>query len=202
MIPNLDKAARAAADASGSSRPDPLRILQSLPNVLLIAFESSAGVLSGQDSMTLVEKRNGFLHYIVLYNSGLPPYQLRRALARELGHVVLRHDGSDPEYVWSEEADCFAFHFLARPAVEIRYRPLYDSVSRSFKDMRVFSSISDLKHAIAEERTRFSHYVGKPVFYTSDDVQISALDDPDYFAGWNNYSSVSIAGRPVGFCGE
>lgn len=202
MIPNLDKAALAAADAAGSSRPDPLHVLQSLPNVLLIAFESSAGVLSGQDSLTLVEKRNGCFHYIVLYNSSLPPYQLRRALARELGHVILRHDGSDPEFIWSEEADCFAFHFLARPAVEIRYRPLYDSVSRSFKDMRVFSSISDLKHAIAEERTRYSYYVGKKEVYTSDDVQISALDDPDYFAGWNNYSSVAIGNQTIGYCGE
>lgn len=204
MTPNLDRAARAAADISRRSAvfADPLHVLQSLPNVLMIAFFSSDGVLSGHDSLTLVERKSGHLHYIVLYNSSLSPYQLRRALARELGHVVLCHDGSDPEYVWSEEADCFAFHFLARPAVEIRYRPLYDSVSRSFKDMRVFPSISDLKHAIAEERTRYSHYVGKPVFYTSDDVQISALDDPDYFAGWNNYSSVSIAGRPVGFCGD
>ena len=203
MTPDLDKAARAAADASdGSFRPDPLRLLQSMPNVLLIAFESSAGVLNGQNSMALVEKRNGNLHYIVLYNSSLPHYQLQRALARELGHVLLRHDGASSEYIWSEEADCFAFHFLcARPAVPVLYRPLYSSLSMSFKDMRKFPSLDALRQAIADERTRYSYYVGKNISYTPDDVQISALDD-DLIAGWKNYSSVSVAGCPVGFCGE
>ena len=203
MTPDLDKAARAAADASAlSSGPDPLQVLLSLPNVLLIAFESSDGVLSGQDSLTLAESRNDRLHYIVLYNSALPPYQLRRALARELGHVFLCHDGSSPEYVWTEEADCFAFHFLcSRPAVPVLYRPLYDSLSMSFKDMRTFPSLDALRQAIADERTRFSYYVGKKIDYTLDDVQISALED-DVIAGWKNYCSVSVAGQTVGYCGE
>ena len=203
MIPDLDKAARAAADASAlSSGSDPLAVLQSLPNVLLIAFESSAGMLCGQDALTLVDRKGEHLHYIVLYNSALPNYQLRRALARELGHVFLRHDGASPEYIWSEEADCFAFHFLcARPSVPVLYRPLYDSLSMSFKDMRTFPSLDALRQAIADERTRFSYYVGKNVDYTLDDVQISALDD-DLIAGWKNYSSVSVAGHTVGYCGE
>ena len=203
MIPDLEKAARAAADASAlSSGPYPLAVLQSLPNVLLIAFESSAGMLCGQDALTLVDRKCEHLHYIVLYNSTLPDYQLRRALARELGHVVLRHDGASPEYVWTEEADCFAFHFLcSRPAVPVLYRPLYDSLSMSFKDMRTFPSLDALRQAIADERTRYSYYVGKNISYTPDDVQISALDD-DLITGWKNYSSVSVAGCPVGFCGE
>jgi len=203
MTPDLDNAARAAADASAlSSGPDPLQVLRSLPNVLMIAFESSDGVLSGQDSLTLVDRKGEHLHYIVLYNSALPPYQLRRTLARELGHVFLRHDGSSPEYIWTEEADCFAFHFLcSRPAVPVLYRPLYDSLSMSFKDMRTFPSLDALRQAIADERTRYSYYVGKNIDYTLDDVQISALDD-DLIAGWKNYCSVSVAGQTVGYCGE
>lgn len=173
-----------------------------MPNVLLISFESSSGLLSGQDSLTLVDRKGDHLHYIILYNSALPDYQLRRALARELGHVFLRHDGSSPEYIWSEEADCFAFHFLcARPAVPVLYRPLYESLSMSFKDMRTFPSLDALRQAIADERTRYSYYVGKKIDYTLDDVQISALED-DLIAGWKNYCSVSVAGQTVGYCGE
>lgn len=204
MIPNLDNAARAAADVARrfAIPADPLRVLQSLPNVLLMAVEASAGMLAGQDAFALVERKDEHLHYIVLYDSSLPSYQLRRALARELGHVVLRHDGSSPEYVWSEEADCFAFHFLCyRPAVTVLYRPQYDSLSMSFKDMRTFPSMDALRQAIADERTRYSHYVGKNVCYSLDDVQISALDE-DLIAGWKNYSSVVIDNQTVGYCGE
>lgn len=204
MTPNLDRAARTAADISRRSAvpADPLRVLQSLPNVLIIAFFSSDGVLSGHDSLTLVERKGEHLHYIVLYNSSLPEYQLRRALARELGHVALRHDGSSPEYIWSEEADCFAFHFLCpRPVIVIRYRPRHDSLSMSFKDMRTFSSLDELRRAIADEYTRVSRYVGKNVCYTPEDVKISAPEE-DMIAGWKNYSAVSIAGHTLGYCGE
>jgi len=202
MVPNLKKAARLAAETI-SSFPcsDPLRVLRSLPNVLLIAFESSAGLLSGQDSLTLVDRKNNNLHYIVLYNSALPDYQLRRALARELGHVVLCHDGSSPEYVWTDEADCFAFHFLCLRPVVIRYRPRHDSVSFSFKSMQEYSSMDELKTAVAEQHTRYSRFIGRNVLYTSDDVQISALEK-DIFAGWKNYSSVVVGNQTVGYCGE
>lgn len=202
MIPDLANAARAASALfDPSSRPDPLRVLRSLPNVLLIAFESSAGILSGQDSLTLVDRKGNNLHYIVLYNSALPDYQLRRALARELGHVVLRHDGNAPEYIWMEEAECFAFHYLALRPVVVRFRPLHSSVSWSFKGMLEFSSMDDLKAALAEQHTRFSRFIGRNVSYTADDVQISALDK-DHFAGWKNYSSVVIGNHTVGYCGE
>lgn len=204
MTPNLDRAARAAADISRRSAvpADPLAVLQSLPNVLLIAFSSSDGMLAWHDALTLVDRKGEHLHYIVLYNSSLPEYPLRRALARELGHVVLRHDGSSPEYIWSEEADCFAFHFLCyRPAVTVLYRPQYDSLSMSFKDMRTFPSMDALRQAIADERTRYSHYVGKNVCYSLDDVQISAPEE-DLIAGWKNYSAVSVAGHTLGYCGE
>lgn len=202
MVPNLNKAARLAAETiSLYSCSDPLRILQSLPNVLLIAFDSSAGMLSVQDSLTLVELKSNHLHYIVLYNSALSDYQLRRALARELGHVVLCHDGSSPEYAWTDEADCFAFHFLCHRPVVIRYRPHHDSVSFSFKSMQEYSSMIELKTAIAEQLTRYSRFIGRNVLYTSDDVKISALEK-DIYAGWKNYSSVIVGNQTVGYCGE
>ena len=203
MTPDLNKAARAAADVfSSSCRPDPLHVLQSMPNVLLISFESSAGLLSGQDSLTLVDRKGDHLHYIVLYNAALPVYRLQRALARELGHVALRHDGSAPEYVWTEEADCFAFHFLCmRPAVTIYFRPHHASVSWSFKDMQEFSSLQELKEVIAEQRTRYSRFIGRNVSYTPDDVHISALEK-DHFGNWKNYSLVAIDNQTIGYCGE
>ena len=43
---------------------------------------------------------------------------LQRALARELGHIVLGHDGSRPEDVRTEEALVFARHLLCpRPVI-------------------------------------------------------------------------------------
>lgn len=203
MTPDLNKAARAAVYAFNTySLLDPLRVLRSMPNVLLISFESSAGLLCDHDSLTLVDRKGDRLHYIVLYNAALPDYRLRRALARELGHVILRHDGSSPEYIWTEEADCFAFHFLCfHPPVTIRFRPHYETVSWSFKDMQEFSSLQELKEVIAEQRTRYSRFIGRNVSYSPDDVRISALDE-DIYAGWKNYSSVVVDGQTIGYCGE
>lgn len=57
--------------------------------------------------------------YIVVYSQRLPLYILQRALARELGHIVLEHDGQRlPEDVRMAEAHCFAHHFLTpRPII-------------------------------------------------------------------------------------
>jgi hypothetical protein len=45
-------------------------------------------------------------------------YILQRALAREMGHIVLGHDGSLPEDVRMAEALTFAHHFLCpRPLI-------------------------------------------------------------------------------------
>ena len=43
-----------------------------------------------------------------------------RALARELGNVVLEHDGTLPEEIRNEEARAFAHHFLCpRPLISL-----------------------------------------------------------------------------------
>lgn len=57
--------------------------------------------------------------YVVVYSQRLPLYILQRGLARELGHIVLEHDGKRlPEDVRMEEAMMFAHHFLTpRPVI-------------------------------------------------------------------------------------
>lgn len=84
----------------------------------------------------------------------------------------------------------------------ILYRPYNIIISASFKAMQIFSSIDDLKQFIADEQTRISRFVGRSVVYSPADIEIQSLDRKDVFAGWKNYSSVSVAGRPVGYCGE
>ena len=61
------------------------------------------------------------IKYVVVYSQRLPFYLLQRGLARELGHIVLEHDGQRlPEEVRMEEAQCFAHHFLTpRPIIRI-----------------------------------------------------------------------------------
>ena len=47
----------------------------------------------------------------------LPQYLVQRALAREMGHIVLGHDGSRPQDVRNAEALCFAHHLLCPRAL-------------------------------------------------------------------------------------
>lgn len=110
---------------------DPLPILKKTKNVILMSFSEmseSAGMsresivnLFGdhKDAVTSVREINGKLCYIVAYNMKLPFNILQRALARELGHIILKHDGSRPEDVRDEEAIAFARHFLCpRPLIK------------------------------------------------------------------------------------
>ena len=126
MIPDLKKAAEQGEFAIYKFKVnlndiDPLPILEALPNVLLISYDSSYEPISipnpmfasdNLDSFTLVNKKDGKLQYIIVYNQSISRERLRLALARELGHVILQHDGTNPEFVWNEEASCFAHHFL------------------------------------------------------------------------------------------
>ena len=111
---------------------DPLPIIRSIPGVFVVSFtEMSYGIgikretlLSTigdqcQDAVTSVRKKGEDLFYIVAYNQRLPYYMLQRALARELGHIVLRHDGSRPEDIRTAEAICFSQHLLCpRPLIK------------------------------------------------------------------------------------
>ena len=115
-----------------SSAPvDPLPILKDTPGVLVLSFEemsdlthvSRQDILSmygceNQDAVTTAYVSGTVTHYTVAYNRLLPARVVGLALARELGHIILGHDGTKPEDVRLEEARCFAHHLmLPRPLV-------------------------------------------------------------------------------------
>ena len=136
MTPNLERAATAALqtliDYHVTSAPvAPLRILKSLPRCIVLSFaEMASGIgidrkdlldkysAENRDAFTLVKEVNGELRYFTGYNMLLPDYLLQRAVAREIGHIVLQHDGSRSEDVRMMEAMFFARHLLCpRPLV-------------------------------------------------------------------------------------
>ena len=109
----------------------PIPIIKSLPNVLLLPFAEMALKIGedrdriintfgeSQDAVTSVHFASGGLRYVVAYNQRLPSYIVQRALARELGHILLRHDGSRPDDVRYEEAITFARHLICpRPLIK------------------------------------------------------------------------------------
>lgn len=130
MIPDYDLAAISAYETlikhNISSAPIiPLPIFKSSPGVLVLSFTELSEKLGvdrnnlitvcgeeNQDAVTSIHIENGKLRYLVTYNQRLPLYLIQRALARELGHIILGHDGSRTEEVRHEEAMCFAHHLL------------------------------------------------------------------------------------------
>lgn len=111
----------------------PLPILKSMPGVLCMSFDSVSKELDtdrkcvlsmlgerNQDAYTVVNLVDGKKQYLVTYNKMLPVNLFQRALARELGHIVLGHDGSKPEEVRNEEAKAFANHLICpRPLLKL-----------------------------------------------------------------------------------
>lgn len=137
MTPNVDRAATAAADILikhniNTAPIMPLPILKSMPGVIVLSFAEMANkigidrssvvnafTVENRDVITSVKQENESLRYVVAYNMRLPFYMLQRALARELAHIVLRHDGSLPVDVRQEEALCFARHLICpRPLIK------------------------------------------------------------------------------------
>lgn len=107
----------------------PLPIVKNTPGVLAMPFADlahNAGIDRGQlvplcgenqDAMT-IHVGGEKVQYVVAYNQYLPFDAIRRGLARELGHIVLGHDGTRPLDVRMEEAMCFARHLLfPRPLI-------------------------------------------------------------------------------------
>ena len=121
MKPDLEKAALKAKELKESGADCPLQILKNLKHVGASSFADASAryginresLLSmfddgNQDAITMY--RNG--SYLVIYNQELPCRIIRHAVARELGHIVMEHDGSRPEDVRMEEANYFAEEFL------------------------------------------------------------------------------------------
>ena len=138
MKPDYERAAAAAAETlikyKISSGPvDPLPILKRLPGVLVLSYETVSRTVDmdrdcvismfgdqNTDAFSSVNLKDGKLQYLVTYNQRLPFHFIQRALARELGHIILGHDGTRPEEVRNEEAICFANHLLCpRPLIRI-----------------------------------------------------------------------------------
>ena len=191
MEPNLERAAVLALETlikNGiSSAPVmPLPILKKTPGVLVFSFSevsNDTGIArdeildcfgENKDAATF-RLENG--RYVVAYNQSLPLYIVQRSAARELGHILLGHDGSRPESVRMAEAVCFAQHLLCpRPllhAIEAAGVPLTRNVlcNVTGSDDRCVSCMKDapgvrvpagLNRAVRE---LFSVYVSNFVSY-------------------------------------
>ena len=114
----------------GSTPIDPLPILKNYPGVLVLSYaemSEDAGIErkrvvsifgdENQDAITTAYNVDGKTLYVVGYNQRLPLYMVQRALARELGHIVLGHDGSREDAVRTTEAKTFAHHLLCPRAL-------------------------------------------------------------------------------------
>ena len=136
MTPDYERAAIKASETLikhqiGTAPIDPLPILKQTPGVLVFTFEEMSNKnnvdrkeimdtlgCKNQDAVTTVFVDDDSLKYVVTYNRMLSSGMISRALARELGHIILGHDGSKPEDVRNEEARCFAHHLLCpRPLI-------------------------------------------------------------------------------------
>ena len=135
MIPDYENAALQATRiliryGIHSAPVSPLPILKDYPGVLVISYDSLSDKMhqdrrnlifsigdKNQDAFTTVSVRDGKQYYIVTYNQHLSQVLVQRALARELGHIVLGHDGTRPEDVRNEEAVFFAHHLLCPRAL-------------------------------------------------------------------------------------
>ena len=134
MTPDYERAALKATEilikfGINSAPVSPLPILKKIPGVLVVSYQTMSNdieqdrgcVLSmfgdTRDAFTSVNRIGDKIQYLVTYNQHLPVFLMQRALARELGHIVLGHDGSRPEEVRNEEAKAFANHLLAPRAL-------------------------------------------------------------------------------------
>ena len=113
----------------GKAPVSPLPIMKRVPGLLVLSFMEVSSFTEidrdnivsfageSQDAVTFFVGRDK-ADYVVAYNQQLPFAQMQRALARELGHIVLGHDGSRPAPVRDAEALCFAHHLLCpRPLI-------------------------------------------------------------------------------------
>jgi len=85
----------------------------------------------------------------------------------------------------------------------IRYMPKLVTPLWSRKCLEYFDTLEDLKVFIADERTRFCHFIGKPEkSFLPSDVELTDHCDIDLVMRWKNYYTVIIDGSVVGYCGE
>lgn len=135
MTPDFDRAATAAAEilikyGIGTAPVDPIPIFKHAPGFNVVTFTEMSRMIGidrgsllstfsteNHDAVSSAYMKNGKPHYIIAYNMRLPQYLVQRALAREMGHIVLGHDGSRPEEIRDAEAACFAHHLICPRAL-------------------------------------------------------------------------------------
>ena len=135
MTPDYDRAATAAAEilikyGVKTAPVDPIPIFKQAPGFNVVTFTEMSRLIGidrqdllsalsteSHDAVTSVYLKDCRPHYLVAYNMRLPAYLIQRALAREMGHIVLGHDGTRPEDVRNAEALCFAHHLLCPRAL-------------------------------------------------------------------------------------
>ena len=128
------KAMEILRDKKISETPvNPLQIMLEYPHVRVVPFTRMAAdagmerhdlvpLFEGnQDAATFILSGIDGVKYVVVYNMRLPCEIIRRAIARELGHIVMGHDGSTrPTDVRKAEAMTFAHYLLSpRPALNL-----------------------------------------------------------------------------------
>ena len=135
MTPDYDRAATAAAEIlikyNVTSAPvDPIPIIKKAEGFNVVTFTEMSRMIGmdrrelvstfeaeNHDAVSAVVVKNGHPHCLIAYNMRLPQYLVQRALAREIGHIVLGHDGTRPESVRNAEALCFAHHLICPRAL-------------------------------------------------------------------------------------
>lgn len=135
MTPDYERAAIKAAETLITHRVttgpiDPVIVLKTIPDCLVISYAEMALQMDldrdnllhsispeSYDAMSFAREINGKVLRFIVFNQRLPQYLVQRGLARELGHIILGHDGSRPENVRIEEAQTFAYHFLVPRAL-------------------------------------------------------------------------------------
>ena len=139
MKPDYDSAATAAMQLLVEHRITetpikPLPILLNYPGVRVMPITHMANEVgierhdlvpmfgANQDAATFkLDMGIEYVDYVVVYNMRLPFEIIWRAVARELGHIVLGHDGTTrPNEVRRAEAVCFAHHLISpRPIIKL-----------------------------------------------------------------------------------
>lgn len=123
------------------------------------------------EALTFRMKKDGSLHYIVVYRPDGNPARLRFTLAHELGHRALRHEGAGR---WEEqEADCFASHLLCpRPALDLLAQR-FDPLSAEQAASTFYVSLSCVRAAVHAERL----YVDPDLLKRVKEQYIGAVND-------------------------
>ena len=137
MTPDFDKAAVKAMELliqnhTTETPVDSLSMLLKYPGVRVVSFTrfaQQAGMErrdlvpmfgANQDAATFrLDLDIDDVKYVVVYNMRLPYEIIQRGVARELGHIVLGHDGQTRSTeVRMAEAMCFAHHLISpRPVI-------------------------------------------------------------------------------------